>query len=664
MTGIEMMSREAEAAAPPEAKIDRSRTEWLEADGLGGFAMGRADGLRTRRYHGLLQAAMTPPTGRCMLVNGVEAWIETPAGSFAISSQRYAPDVTHPDGIRRQVGFESEPWPRWTFRLENGLMVVHELFVRREAPMVALSWRIVGGEGPATLAVRPLLSGRGTHDLHHENTDFRFDARKRGHAVTWRPYPGVPGILALTNGVYEHAPEWYRNFLYEDERERGLDFTEDLASPGVFRFDLARGEAACVFAADLEALTLVSDEDAPALVRRLRSAERRRRGRGDTRLEHAADAYVAHRGAGRSIVAGYPWFTDWGRDTFIAMRGLCLATGRVRDAGEILTTWAKLVEGGLLPNRFIDQGDSPEFGSVDAALWFVIATHDYFIAAEEAEVKVTARARRALIGAVDAIVTAYAKGTHHGIRMDADGLLACGESGTALTWMDAKVDGRAVTPRIGKPVEVQALWLNALSIAAGFSPAWGDELATGLASFRERFWNPERGCLYDVVDVNHNAGEVDASVRPNQLFAVGGLPMPLLTGERAAAVVEKVEKELWTPLGPRTLATGEPGYRGRYQGGARERDSAYHQGTVWPWLAGAFVEAWVRTHGGTAKAKREARARFLAPLLEHLDDAGLGHLPEIADGDAPHTARGCPFQAWSVGEALRLDRLVLAEGRG
>jgi predicted glycogen debranching enzyme len=248
--------------------------------------------------------------------------------------------------------------------------------------------------------------------------------------------------------------------------------------------------------------------------------------------------------------------------------------------------------------------------------------------------------------------------------MDDDGLLACGEPGTALTWMDARVDGRAVTPRIGKPVEVQALWFNALHVAAGFSDDWEAPASRALKSFRERFWNPERGCLYDVVDVDHRRGEVDARLRPNQLFAVGGLPMPLLQGERAAAVVEIAERELWTPLGLRTLGPQEPGYRGRYSGGVAERDAAYHQGTAWPWLAGAFVEAWVRTHGGTAKAKREARARFLEPLLAHLDDAGLSHLPEIADGDPPHEARGCPFQAWSVGEALRLDELVLAEGRG
>jgi predicted glycogen debranching enzyme len=354
------------------------------------------------------------------------------------------------------------------------------------------------------------------------------------------------------------------------------------------------------------------------------------------------------------VIAGYPWFTDWGRDTLISLRGLCLATGRLDDARAILLEWSAAVSNGMLPNRFPDRGEAPEFNSVDAALWFVVAVHDFLDAAPDA----AAHDRQALDSAVDAIVSGYARGTRYGIRADDDGLLAAGQPGLQLTWMDARVGDRVVTPRIGKPVEVQALWLNALHIAGRQSERWRSFEARGRAAFAARFWNDAAGALHDVVDVDHRAGTVDATIRPNQIFAVGGLPVQVLDGERARRVVDTIEARLATPLGLRSLAPGEPGYTPHYQGGASERDAAYHQGTVWPWLIGAFVEAWVRVRGSTAEARRAARARFLDPLLGHLDEAGLGHLPEIADGAAPHTPRGCPFQAWSVGEALRLTRLL------
>jgi predicted glycogen debranching enzyme len=258
-----------------------------------------------------------------------------------------------------------------------------------------------------------------------------------------------------------------------------------------------------------------------------------------------------------------------------------------------------------------------------------------------------------------AILSGYAEGTRFGIRVTHDGLLAAGVSGVQLTWMDAKVGDWVVTPRIGKPVEVQALWLNALWIARRQSKRWEDLFQLGVNSFRTRFWNPAGDYLYDVIDVNHQTGDNDARFRPNQIFAIGGLPLAVLDGEHAVRVVEAVESRLWTPLGLRSLAPDDPEYIGHYEGDVRHRDAAYHQGTVWPWLAGAFVEAWVRVHGGTKEAKRQAQQRFLDPLLRHLDDAGLGHISEVADGDSPHLPRGCPFQAWSVGEALRLSLAVV-----
>jgi predicted glycogen debranching enzyme len=397
-----------------------------------------------------------------------------------------------------------------------------------------------------------------------------------------------------------------------------------------------------------------------AALESLRLGERSRRARFSDRLDRSADAYLVRRGSGLTIVAGYPWFTDWGRDTFIALRGLCLTTGRFAEAEGILLEWAGAVSEGMLPNFFPDANAPPEFNSVDASLWYVAAVYEYFEAMATAGRKASRSAVQKLRSAIEAILTGYSSGTRFGIHADEDGLLAAGEPGVQLTWMDAKVGDRVVTPRIGKPVEVQALWLNALWIATAFSDRWREPHDRGLASFRVRFWNEAGGCLYDVVDSGHVVGAADATFRPNQIFAVGGLPFPVLEGERARKVVDAVEARLLTPLGLRSLSPDNPDYVGRYEGGPRQRDGAYHQGTVWPYLAGAFVDAWVRVRGGTESAKAEARRRFVPPFLAHLDEAGLGHVSEILDGDAPHAPRGCPFQAWSLAELIRIDRVILA----
>jgi predicted glycogen debranching enzyme len=636
-----------------------STLEWLEADGLGGFASGTASGIRTRRYHALLLTATTPPTGRFVLVNSLEAWVETPAGNFALSSHRYLPGVVHPDGVQRLESFEADPWPRWTYRLQDGTHIRHELFVPHGSAAVALSWRLLEKHKSITLGVRPLLSGRDYHSLHQANGGFQFEPDVRSGQIVWRPYSGVPGVVAFASGLYTHSPEWYRRFFYEEERARGLDCVEDLAAPGIFRWDLGQGEAFFLLAAEgHEQHLLPAGVTAEACFRALRLDEQRRRDRLPSRLDRSAEAYLVRRGDGKSIVAGYPWFTDWGRDTFIALRGLCLARGRLDDARAILLEWAGAVSEGMLPNRFPDRGEEPEFNSVDASLWFVVAVYDFLEAMRGAGHEVDSRDEQALTDAVESILAGCARGTRYGIRLDDDGLLAAGQPGLALTWMDALVRGVPVTPRSGKPVEVQALWLNALYLAGRASARWREIFVRGLETFRRRFWNGEGEYLFDVVDVEHRPGTADFTFRPNQIFAVGGLPLALLEGEQARRVVEQVEARLLTPLGLRTLAPGEPGYVPRYQGGATERDGAYHQGTAWPWLLGPFVEAWVRVRGNTAQARREARARFLAPLLGQLDAAGLGHLPEIADAEPPHTPRGCPFQAWSLAEALRLDHLL------
>ncbi len=639
---------------------DTRTREWLEADGLGGFASGTAAGIRTRRYHALLLTATTPPTGRLVLVNGFDAWVTTPAGRFAITSQAYGPDVTYPDGASRIAEFTIEPWPRWTFELPDGTRLAQEILVPKGASATAVSWKLLAGTGSVTLEVRPFLSGRDYHALHHENPDFRFEAESApGGGLGFRPYSGLPAIAMRTNGAYANGPDWFRNFFYAEERARGLDFSEDLASPGTLHFDLARGEGIWLMAAEGHESALGGGA-AEAALEALRNAERTRRAAFPSRLECAADAYLVRRGSGRTVVAGYPWFTDWGRDTFIALRGLCLATGRLDEAGQILVEWAGAVSEGMLPNLFPDGKVQPEFNSVDASLWYLIAVSEYFAARAAAGRRVAGSERTTLQNAFGEILTGYARGTRFGIRADSDGLLAAGVPGVQLTWMDAKVGDWVVTPRIGKPVEIQALWINALKIADAFTDQFRNLLAKATDSFERRFWNEAAGGLNDVVDPDHRPGTADATLRPNQILAVGGLPFPLLTGERARRVVDAVKEKLWTPLGLRTLPPDAPGYRGRYEGGPLERDGAYHQGTAWPYLLGAFAEAWVRVRGGGADTIRAARERFLEPPESHLGEAGLGHVSEIADGNAPHTPRGCPFQAWSVAEMLRLEKVVLA----
>ena len=618
--------------------------EWLEADGLGGFASGTVSGIRTRRYHATLLVATAPPSGRMVLVNGFEAWIESGGDNIALTSQRYAPDFVCQDGADRIREFKIDPWPRWIYALPEGREIEHGILVQPGRAATILYWRLLKGAG-GTLAMRPLLSGRDYHALHHQNPAFNFTPEISDERVVFHPYDGVPGVAFHSSAAYRHQPDWYRNFLYTREEARGLDCGEDLASPGIFRWDLSKGEAR---------LTVAMESEPVINVARVRDDEQSRRAKFPSRLHRAGDAYIVARRGGKTIIAGYPWFTDWGRDTLISMRGLCLATGRLDDARAILLEWSGAVSEGMLPNRFPDHGETPEYNAVDASLWYIIAVYEFL----RANPKLADAERQRLLASVNAILEGYSKRTRYGIHCDDDGLIAAGEPGVQLTWMDAKVGDWVVTPRIGKPVEIQALWLNSLKLASATDDQWKPLYERGKSSFGARFWNEPRGCLYDVIDSDHVAGKVDPSFRPNQIFAIGGLPYALIEGSRARRIVDAVEARLLTPIGLRSLAPGEAGYEPHYIGAGRERDAAYHQGTVWPWLMGPFIEAWVRVRGETEAAKAEARKRFLEPLRAHLDDAGIGHLPEIADAEPPHTPRGCPFQAWSVAEALRIEKFL------
>src|SRR5262245_42602113 len=406
----------------------RALAEWLETDGLGGFASGTTGLLRTRRYHALLLAAAAPPGRRYVLVNGLEALVVTPAGSVAISAQIYAgdspsaPPVVHPHGMQFLRRFDIEPWPAWRFVLPDGTALEQSIAAVDGRPIVVIAWRLLAPRPGVSLVVRPLLSGRDLHALHHENPVFRFDEERHGQAIAWRPYPGVPAIGAYANGDYAREPRWYRNYLYAEERDRGFDHLEDLASPGRFTFNLSRGTAALVLSADTPGLAgdggelpaLAAAGPLPAL-RGLRARERRRRLRFASRLHRSADAYLVHRGGGRSIIAGYPWFSDWGRDTFIALRGLCLATGRLDEARSILLLWAGFVRDGLLPNRFPEEaGEGASLAtaggtawrddaSVDAPLWFIVAAHDWLDAMRAVRRRVARADETALRQAIDAI---------------------------------------------------------------------------------------------------------------------------------------------------------------------------------------------------------------------------------------------------------------------
>ena len=639
-----------------------SNAEWLEADGLGGFASGTVSGIRTRRYHALLLTATAPPAGRMVLVNGFDAWVETPRGTFAISSQRYGPDVVHPDGApasslsnmsRGRAGvirstMTSSSSRSCLFRKANRQSSCRG--EHRDAGSADVT-----DPGYKTQASRPFLSGRDFHSTHHENGSFNFDAEQNGERVTFRSYDGVPAVIAYSNGRYTHEPTWYRNFLYSEEQARGLDAAEDLASPGVFEFSLSQKPAVLMLAAEGHAITDI--ESIEARYAQVRTIEQARRQYFSSPLERAADAYLVKRGKGKTLIAGYPWFGDWGRDTFIAMRGLCIATGHLEDARDILLAWAGVVSQGMLPNRFPDQGEQPEFNSVDASLWYIIAVNDYLLAAKKQPTLTDDCHTKKLRAAVEAILAGYNEGTRFGIRGRSGWIALSGRTRPA-----AHLDGRASRWSRDHAAHRQAcgnsgaLAERARRSARNFPRVGNRSSKKAALHFEEKFWNEHAGYLADVIDCDHQPGTVDLTFRPNQIFAVGGLPLTLLSKEKARRVVDAVEMLLLTPVGLRSLAPGEPGYAPHYQGGSRERDAVYHQGTVWPWLIGPFVEAWVRVRGSTCRSKnRSAHANFFRRSIEHLNEAGLGHISEICDAEPPHTPRGCPFQAWSSGRTASAE---------
>jgi len=620
-----------------------SRREWLETNGLGGYASSTVAGMNTRRYHGLLVAATRPPVGRMVLLAKMEETLVAAGRRYELSANRY-PGVVHPQGYLWLREFRLDPHPVFVYEC-GGVELEKAVFMVPGENATVIQYRWTGQAEKCLLELRPLIAFRDYHATTHANAALRADVEIGEGSVKVEPYEGLPALYLLhRGGRVERTGFWYRDFEYDRERERGLDYREDLFQPFVLELKLPRDERAPVIAS-VASDTFASDAFASVSV-----------------LSRAADQFLVKRGAGMTVIAGYHWFTDWGRDTMIALPGLTLATGRPEVAREILLSFAAVADRGMLPNRFPDTGEAPEYNTVDATLWFFEAVRAYAERTGDFEF-----VRSRLYDALADIVSWHERGTRYGIRMDADGLILAGEPGVALTWMDAKVDDWVVTPRHGKPVEIQALWYNALRTMEELALQFGDSAGRGRyrgmaeraqAAFSDLFWNAAEGCLYDVV----NGSEKDAAIRPNQIFAVS-LSYKLLDRERARMVVATVRRHLLTPFGLRTLAPSDPQYRGRYEGDRRSRDGAYHQGTVWPWLLGPFLQAYVEANGGAREAFQQA-AEWLAPLTRFLHEEGCGQLPEVFDGDPPHRPAGAIAQAWSVAEVLRWIAPLVAAGYG
>ncbi len=639
------------------------RREWLVTNGLGGYASGSLMGPATRRYHGLLVPALAPPVDRRVVVQGSLEWVVDVERRerIALSTHEYGDGTIDPDGYANLESFELDgALPVWRFAVAD-MIVERRVWMPPGRNAAWISFRLVRGERPVAIEWTPLATWRDFHSLATPASPPDVEVADGGLAIRFDDAPASL-LVASTGGAATVGGDRYRDFLHREETARGLDDRSDAFATGTIRLQLEQGRTAGVLLSvdgDPE-LDLAQGPDASLARVRDRQVELLERAAATSadpavqQLVLAADQFIVERrAAARTIIAGYHWFNDWGRDTMIALPGLTLATGRADEGAAILRSFAPYVRDGLLPNNFPDSaGADPGYNTVDASLWYVVAlgrhreaTGDLALVSE-------------LLPVVREIVDRHSAGTRFGIGVDAvDGLLRAGEPGLQLTWMDVRIGDWVVTPRIGKPVEINALWYNALRYLSAWLSELGDAAATtyrDLAdrvrlSFVERFVDAADDYLTDVVD---GPDGDDHRLRPNQIFAIS-LPHPLLEGEAAARVLAAVGRELATSYGLRTLATTDPDYQGDYGGDRVQRDSTYHQGPVWTWLAGPYIEAHLRIHGDVSAARS-----LLGPFEDHLRDAGLGSVSEILEGDPPHLPRGCIAQAWGVGEVLRAWRLV------
>ena len=625
--------------------------EWLETNGLGGWASSTSIGVNTRRYHGLLVAATQPPVGRMVLLSKLDETIAINEQRFELGCNQF-PGAVHPTGFKYLQRFEKDFFPVFVYQVA-GIKIRKTIATVNGENTTLVLYELLEAPAEITLELQPFIGARDFHSLTHANDEIRTDADFTNGTLQLQPYTRESQFyISVPGSTFKKQPDWYYNFEYSIEQFRGLDYQEDLFTYGVFQRRLKSGDKLAV---------MVSTENpAGRDAFRLLQQETQRRERLLSKLSHqdeltetlslAADQFVVRRGNGlRSLIAGYHWFADWGRDTMIALPGICLVTGRFDDAKNILSAFAAHVSEGMLPNRFPDVGEEPEYNTVDATLWFFIAIYKYFLYTDD-----VVFVRDEMLPILREIMRWHVKGTRYNIHVDEDGLLFSGEPGVQLTWMDAKVGDWVVTPREGKAVEINALWYNALKIFADLSKKFDSHSHAKVfsqragrvkARFLELFWEEKNGYLYDVV----NGEQKDMSIRPNQLFALS-LPFPLLTGKKAKQVLAVVKEKLLTPNGLRSLAPDDSNYRPHYGGGQWERDGAYHQGTVWSWLFGPYITALVRFSGTAGKKQAMALIENFKP---HLLAGGVGTISEIFEAQFPHEARGCIAQAWSVAELLR-----------
>ncbi len=641
--------------------------EWLLTNSRGGFGCGTIAGCNTRRYHGLLVGSTHPPANRTVgLSNCLEIIIvnntEVELSSFEFDGQISPSGFRYITGFHRDVGVH--------FDYDFGVMeLTKSIYLLPDDDAVAIVYDFFEVCQEFDFLVRPFSALRDFHSLQKSDSPLHSQCRGDGVVVSEFGNENFELFLRTEQMWFEHNRQWWYNFLYRKEKQRGADFFEDLWSPGVFKCHVDSAMRIVLWASlgEVGKAHEAVEVDLEVVVDSLALREKELRqgvNVNDTRaktLYSAAGQFVTERQiegkAACTILAGYPWFLDWGRDTFISLPGLLLCTGRLAEAGSVLTTFAEAVDDGMIPNRFDDYGGQPHYNSIDASLWFVHAAFEYLHTCPDKQ-----PFAMKLLPAVRWIMDSYRNGTRFGICGDRDGLIRGGDEQTQLTWMDVKVDGVSVTPRYGKAVEINALWYSNLCRMARFYRGRNDDeekfhkiLAAKVGeSFCELFWNEQAGYLNDCIFPD---GTVDTSLRPNQIYAVS-LPYSPLSPQQQRRVVETVERELLTPYGLRTLSGSDERYVGRYQGDPQQRDTAYHQGTVWPYLMGAFVEAFLRVNNFDKKSKKKA-AGFLEPLLIHLTQEGcVGSIAEIFDGDDPQRPKGCFAQAWSVAEVLRAYKLV------
>jgi predicted glycogen debranching enzyme len=658
--------------ADPAAPESLITAEWLVTNGLGGYASGTVAGVITRRYHGLLVAALPAPHGRVVMLSHVWERLRFQNRNIAVLSSEEHPGVLDRQSVHYLDEFRLENGlPVWRFEIE-GLVMEKRVLLPYRQNTVHVTYRLLEGEGPVRLTLRPSVNFR----PHGAPVDtplgdpYVFTAIEGRYEISGRPdLPPLRMLLHGSGAAFTIDGRPFPNVLYRVEGSRGYEAEGSLWSPGYFRADLSHDRTVTLVASTepWEHVQAVDPEHAQAAegerrARLVRAAQPAVREGPAAELVLAADQFIItprrpedtarQRAAGeeaRSVIAGYHWFTDWGRDTMISLEGLTLLTGRATEASWILSTFADYVRDGLLPNLFPEADSSGLYHTADATLWFFHAIDRYLETTGNRELL------EALVPRLVEIVEHHLKGTHFGIGVDErDGLLRQGAPGYALTWMDAKIGDWVVTPRRGKAVEINALWYNALmllrewvgEVQGGAATGWIDEHASrAQRSFNARFWYDAGGYLYDVVD--GESGD-DPACRPNQILAFS-LRHPVLDPARWRPVLEVVRRELLTPVGLRSLAPSQPEYKAKYDGDLRARDAAYHQGTVWAWLIGPFVDAWLRVH----PHDRASARRLLSGLIEHLGEAGVGSISEVFDAEAPFTPRGCIAQAWSVAEVIR-----------